>query len=130
MAALAGSDRPCRASIATFSPDCGSRRVCIGAPPGGVPSSSSAPAAGLGFERLPAPSPGDLFFDMEGDPLVSGGLEYLFGIYEEAEGVPRFDASGPTRARTSQSPWPGCCTCSRSSRQYPTPTSTTITTTR
>jgi uncharacterized protein len=28
---------------------------------------------------LPAPSPGDVFFDMEGYPLVAGGLEYLFG---------------------------------------------------
>lgn len=38
--------------------------------------------------RLPAPDPGDIFFDFEGDPLwqdpVSGkwGLEYLFGVIE------------------------------------------------
>ena len=30
---------------------------------------------------LPAPNDGDLFFDMEGDPLAGEGLEYLFGIY-------------------------------------------------
>jgi predicted RecB family nuclease len=36
---------------------------------------------GKGFERLPPPSDGDLFFDMEGDPLEDGGLEYLFGLY-------------------------------------------------
>ena len=36
---------------------------------------------GKGFERLPAPCEGDLFFDMEGDPLEDGGLEYLFGLY-------------------------------------------------
>ena len=36
---------------------------------------------GKGFERLPPPSDGDLFFDMEGDPLEEGGLEYLFGLY-------------------------------------------------
>ena len=60
---------------------------------GGVSAIELRPQrSGVGFERLPAPSPGDLFFDMEGDPLVSGGLEYLFGIYEEAKGVPRFDA--------------------------------------
>ena len=33
-----------------------------------------------GFGRLPKPSEGDLFFDMEGDPLIEGGLEYLFGV--------------------------------------------------
>jgi uncharacterized protein len=33
-----------------------------------------------GFERLPQPDAGDLFFDMEGDPLFGGGLEYLFGF--------------------------------------------------
>lgn len=35
---------------------------------------------GLGLARLPEPSPGDVFFDLEGDPFVGdGGLEYLFG---------------------------------------------------
>lgn len=33
-----------------------------------------------GLARLPAPSPGDIFFDFEADPFVDeGGLEYLFG---------------------------------------------------
>ena len=33
-----------------------------------------------GLCRLPAPSPGDVFLDFEGDPFVgAGGLEYLFG---------------------------------------------------
>ncbi len=36
---------------------------------------------GKGFSRLPAPDSGDLFFDMEGDPLHPNGLEYLFGVY-------------------------------------------------
>ena len=35
---------------------------------------------GRGFVRLPKPDPGDLFFDMEGDPLYPQGLEYLFGL--------------------------------------------------
>jgi predicted RecB family nuclease len=35
---------------------------------------------GRGFYRLPKPDPGDLFFDMEGDPLHPQGLEYLFGV--------------------------------------------------
>jgi uncharacterized protein len=35
---------------------------------------------GQGLARLPAPSPGDLFLDLEADPFVDdGGLEYLFG---------------------------------------------------
>lgn len=35
-----------------------------------------------GFSMLPAPDPGDIFFDMEGDPYVDApnGLEYLFGV--------------------------------------------------
>lgn len=43
-----------------------------------------------GFARLPAPNPGDIFFDMEGDPLEEGGLEYLFGNYIRDDGVPKF----------------------------------------
>src|SRR4029077_11480465 len=35
-----------------------------------------------GFELLPPPSDGDLFFDIEGDPFweARGGLEYLWGV--------------------------------------------------
>jgi len=38
---------------------------------------------GGGFELLPLPDRGDLFFDIEGDPLYAPerGLEYLFGFY-------------------------------------------------
>lgn len=38
---------------------------------------------GLGFELLPAPATGDVFFDMEGDPLFEPcrSLEYLFGCW-------------------------------------------------
>ncbi len=43
-----------------------------------------------GFRRLPKPDQGDLFFDMEGDPLEEGGLEYLFGIYYHDDGQPHF----------------------------------------
>ena len=35
---------------------------------------------GFGLSLLPEPSPGDIFFDLEGDPYVGEhGLEYLFG---------------------------------------------------
>lgn len=43
-----------------------------------------------GFARLPKPAEGDLFFDMEGDPLEEGGLEYLFGLYLFEGGKPVF----------------------------------------
>lgn len=43
---------------------------------------------GLGLSRLPSPSPGDMFLDLEGDPFVEdGGLEYLFGYAFEEEGL-------------------------------------------
>ncbi|MES1164822.1 MAG: TM0106 family RecB-like putative nuclease [Verrucomicrobiota bacterium] len=36
---------------------------------------------GMGLAALPLPSPGDLFFDIEGDPFVGdNGHEYLFGL--------------------------------------------------
>jgi predicted RecB family nuclease len=40
-----------------------------------------------GFNRMPPPDAGDVYFDFEGDPYYAdGGLEYLFGIvyYEDA----------------------------------------------
>ena len=37
---------------------------------------------GRGFSRMPPPDRGDVFFDMEGDPLFpDGGLEYLLGLH-------------------------------------------------
>lgn len=42
--------------------------------------------AGRGLARLPPPAEGDLFFDMEGNPLEPGGLEYLFGLYIDQAG--------------------------------------------
>jgi uncharacterized protein len=48
---------------------------------------------GRGFARLPTPRPGDLFFDMEGDPFYEGeGLEYLFGVSRIERGEPVFRA--------------------------------------
>ena len=40
-----------------------------------------------GFGLLPEPDEGDVFFDMEGDPLYAPdhGLEYLFGAYTHAD---------------------------------------------
>ncbi|NBZ86450.1 TM0106 family RecB-like putative nuclease [Stagnihabitans tardus] len=41
------------------------------------------PEPGRGFALLPAPQEGDLFYDIEGDPHVEGGLEYLHGVWTE-----------------------------------------------
>ncbi|HZU88312.1 MAG TPA: TM0106 family RecB-like putative nuclease, partial [Stellaceae bacterium] len=47
--------------------------------------------AAKGFARLPPPDPGDIFFDMEGNPASEGGsLEYLFGFITVEAGQPRF----------------------------------------
>ncbi|MDD9995033.1 MAG: TM0106 family RecB-like putative nuclease [Dehalococcoidia bacterium] len=53
-----------------------------------------------GLLMLPEPSPGDLFFDIEGDPFFGAdevdGIEYLFGVIEpgrtDADGQPVFHA--------------------------------------
>ena len=43
---------------------------------------------GRGFQRIPPPDESDLYFDMEGDPLEKGGLEYLFGVaYRKGENL-------------------------------------------
>lgn len=44
---------------------------------------------GFGLASLPAPSSGDIFFDLEGDPFAGeGGLEYLFGYsFADADGT-------------------------------------------
>jgi len=68
------------------------------------------------IDRLPAPSPGDIFFDFEGDPLWTDtagrepgsgvfGLDYLFGWVTreaDAQGGPRFEglwADDPVQER-------------------------------
>ena len=48
------------------------------------------PVEGKGFARLPRLNAGDLFFDMEGDPLIEGGLEYLFGFAYLEDGKTAF----------------------------------------
>jgi predicted RecB family nuclease len=50
-----------------------------------IPPDAIAHAGGLA--ALPAPSPGDVFLDLEADPFVDdNGLEYLFGILIEEDG--------------------------------------------
>lgn len=48
----------------------------------GKPKRRLLPAEpGKGFDLLPKPNRGDLFYDIEGDPHVDGGLEYLHGLW-------------------------------------------------
>ncbi len=60
------------------------------------------PRAAHGFAALPPPAEGDVYFDMEGDPLYEAGrgLEYLFGAYvaDDAE-RPYREFWGETRAQ-------------------------------
>jgi len=50
---------------------------------GGIHHELIAHAPPMGFSLLPVPARGDVFFDMEGDPLYEPGrgLEYLFGCW-------------------------------------------------
>jgi len=52
------------------------------------------PEPDRGFLRLPEPAAGDVFFDIEGDPFVSGGgLEYLLGFaFADERGSLRYRA--------------------------------------
>jgi uncharacterized protein len=59
--------------------------------------------ANRGLAALPAPSPADLFLDLEGDPYaLEAGLDYLFGILEtdvlDADGQPTYHAFWSTDA--------------------------------
>jgi uncharacterized protein len=45
----------------------------------GLPKPKYEVLEGKGLAALPPPSPLDVYFDMEGYPLIVGGLEYLFG---------------------------------------------------
>ena len=52
-----------------------------------------------GFARLPEPSPGDVFFDLEGDPFFEDGLEYLWGSSRSTTGEPEFTGALGARPR-------------------------------
>ena len=69
-------------------------------------------AAATGFALLPDPSPGDLFFDFEGNPFWDheGSLEYLWGILDARRRVraalgddPRRGARRPSSASSTSS---------------------------
>jgi uncharacterized protein len=57
-----------------------------------------------GFAKLPKPDPGDIFFDIEGDPVYRAdrGLEYLWGVYlPEEDSYRAFWGTDPSLERTA-----------------------------
>ncbi|MCA9087260.1 MAG: TM0106 family RecB-like putative nuclease [Planctomycetaceae bacterium] len=52
--------------------------------------SSGTDDSRLGLSQLPPSSTLDVFFDIEGYPLIGDGLEYLLGAVTVADGVPSF----------------------------------------
>lgn len=97
---LAGASLPLELAPRRGSPESYERvhqqaRVQRDSPKGKVPVVEFLDAVeeGKGLARLPEPSPGDVFLDLEGDPFVEGGgLEYLFGWVTVADGAHRYDA--------------------------------------
>ncbi len=52
----------------------------------GAPTYELRPAQpGRGFDLMPEPQPGDMFYDIEGDPHYDGGLEYLHGVWFDGQ---------------------------------------------
>lgn len=60
------------------------------------------PARAAGLALLPDPSPGDVFFDLEGDPYVGAeGVEYLWGWWTADRGYECVWAHGPDEERAA-----------------------------
>ena len=89
-----------------------------------------APEERRGLGLLPAPSPGDVFFDMEGDPFYDPacGLEFLFGVLWREPGrhddVPSLLGARPRRRSVARSKSSSISSAS-AGRRFPTCTSTT-----
>src|SRR3546814_17295274 len=89
MEALAGHDHPVRGLAETTRARLVTQARLQQARKTGAPRFElREPEPGKGFDLLPAPQPGDIFYDIEGDPFYEGGLEYLHGVWSDG----RFDA--------------------------------------
>lgn len=93
-AALAASPEDLRVpsmALATFAKLRGQARLQVARMAGGDPVVETlSPEPGRGFANLPKPDPADLFFDLEGDPLEEGGLDYLWGVHYRDGSRPTF----------------------------------------
>ena len=86
MEALARLDHPVRGMAeATRAKLVTQARLQHARKTGGPAYELRAPEPGKGFDLLPAPAPGDLFYDIEGDPHYEGGLEYLHGVWRDGQ---------------------------------------------
>ena len=86
MAALAQLDRPIRGMAESTRARLVSQARLQHARKTGEPNFElRAAEPGKGFELLPEPNPGDLFYDIEGDPHFEGGLEYLHGLWFDGQ---------------------------------------------
>jgi len=82
--------KPARGSALTYERVVRQARIqLLGRTSGKMQHELLAVTPPLGLCSLPAPSHGDVFLDLEGDPFVGeGGLEYLFGyVYTDAAGA-------------------------------------------
>lgn len=87
MAALAGrKDRVPRLAQATLEKLTTQARLQHARKTGEPAWSLRPPSPGKGFDLMPRPDPGDLFYDIEGDPYYAEdgaeGLEYLHGVWD------------------------------------------------
>ncbi len=77
MTALAARTMPVRGMAAeTLERLVAQARLQANRPGAGPAYALRPPKPGCGFDLLPAPDPGDVFYDIEGDPFFEGGLEY------------------------------------------------------
>jgi len=88
--------KPDRGAAQTYARACEQARLQVEARTKGEPVYESLPPEpGYGLARLPEPSPGDMFLDLEGDPYVGeAGLEFLFGdVITGDDGQPHYTAA-------------------------------------
>jgi len=84
--------RPERGAVATYERLARQARLQVAARSAEWPSVELLPPAPeRGLALLPAPSPGDVFLDLEGDPFIGAyGREYLFGYVTLDGGHPTY----------------------------------------
>lgn len=87
--------KPRRGAVETYENTHEQARVQLQGRSKGVPYHELLPIEqGQGLTRLPEPSPGDIFLDLEGDPFArDGGREYLFGLVSaSAKGAVKYQS--------------------------------------